>query len=357
MSGGAATAVLLPGIGSYVPGALAPVRDHPVVRATLSEIDGAVAGACVVPPPSALLLGDGDGDGFGGSGGVGAEPAGPPWRTDPPRPAEVVFHLAVYAQALSLFRLLLATEHVRPTVVIGHSLGDIAALAAVGTVTAGDGARLLLATAVARSRHRVPPGGLLALRLSAADTVRLLNERPFPGLELACDNAPRQSVVCGPADQLDALGAAAREQAVTATRVATRTLFHSPVLRAVADDVRDVAERVRFAPPRFPVRSSAPVPLPRHAGALRDAVTHHLVRPVRFRQTVRVLALTGVSAVVEAAPRPLLTPLVRTVAPAMTTRAVPVAQALPAVPAVRTADRAPCGAASRERAAARADAH
>ncbi|MEV3853755.1 acyltransferase domain-containing protein [Streptomyces sp. NPDC050095] len=288
-----------------MPGALAQVGGHPAVRSTLSEVDEAVAAAYPGPLPSSLLLGASEERTSGASGSV-----------------EVALHLAVYTQALALFRLLLATEDMRPATVLGHSLGDIAALAAVGTVTAGDGAKLLLAAEAARRRHRVPPGGLLALRLSASDTARLLREQSLPGLRLACDNAPRQSVVCGPAEQLDALSAAARGRSVKTVRVATRTLFHSPVLRAVADDVRDVAARLPFATPRFPVRSAAPVPPPRHPAALRDAVTHHLTRPVCFRQTTSVLALAGTTVVIEAAPRLLLTPLMKAVAPAFTVRTV-----------------------------------
>ncbi|MDH6121666.1 acyl transferase domain-containing protein [Kitasatospora sp. GAS204A] len=284
--------LLVPGIGSLVPGSLAPHADRPPVRELLARLAAMPPGAAAV----ALLTGAVD-------------------RAAPP-PDEVCAQLAGYAQAVA-FCAMAGTwpvRAVRPeravrTVLLGHSLGELAAFAAAGVLTFEDGARLLLACLRLRAELGAPAGGLLVLRLPAASAGLLLARAELPGLVLACDNGPEQSVVGGPRPAVEALAALARADAVTCTLLPTRTLFHSPELAPVARRVRALAETVAFRAPRVPVHDPLSGRPYRSAAEFRDGVTHHLVHPVPFRRCVALLRAAGVAEFAEAGPRALLSRL------------------------------------------------
>ncbi|MFJ1864775.1 ACP S-malonyltransferase [Streptomyces sp. NPDC088097] len=292
--------VLLPGVGSYVPGALSAVRRLPVVRDTLAAVDAEVR----APWGHAHLT---------VSGLLTSTLA--PHAEDLAGPHDPLLHLAVYAQSLAVFRLLESADLPRPRVLMGHSLGEIAALAAAGVVSAGDGARLLLACEDARRAHSAPPGGLLALRLSASDAVELLARLRLPGTQVACDNTDRQCLISGPPESLAVLARMARARSLTCVTVTTRTLFHSTRLTGVARQVRAVADAVEFRQPRHRLHSPVLRRSPRDPGELRDMVVHHLVAPVRFRQAVADLHLRGERVFVESGCRALLSPMVQWIAP------------------------------------------
>ncbi|WP_329571621.1 ACP S-malonyltransferase [Kitasatospora sp. NBC_01266] len=300
---GPPSVLLVPGIGSLVPGSLAPYADRWQVREVL-------AGLAALPPGGAaaeLLTRTGAGAGARAGAGPGARAgAGAAPQSD-----EAVAQLAGYAQAVAFCALAEPRVTVaRTPLLLGHSLGELAAFAAAGVLTVGDGARLLLAGLRLRDELGLPAGGLLALRLPAAATRRLLVRVALPGLALACDNGPEQCVVSGPRPAVVALAALVRAEAVRCSLLPTGTLFHSPELAPVARGVRALAGTVEFRTPRVRVHDPLTGREYRSAAEFRDGVTHHLVRPVPFRCCVARLRAAGVADFVEAGPRALLGRLV-----------------------------------------------
>ncbi|GAA3057086.1 acyltransferase domain-containing protein [Kitasatospora albolonga] len=286
------TAVLFPGVGSCVAGSLRGLRDRPAVRATLGEIDAALPDDLPGRPVSDLLL----------------SPAG-----DGPPDHELLLQLAALAQNLAVFRLLEDEHRLRPQVLMGHSLGELTAIAAAGVITAADATALLLACDRARTAHGTPPGALLALRLPVEEALSLLAGLPLPEVVTACSNGPAQTVFSGPLDSVTAFAELAGLRRITHALLPTRMLFHHPLLAPVATAVRRSANRIPFHRPRFPVHS--PLRGRTHHGAeeFRDAVVHHLVHPVPFGTAVARLYGSGVRVFLEAAPRSVLTPLARSV--------------------------------------------
>ncbi|MFF1307118.1 acyltransferase domain-containing protein [Streptomyces sp. NPDC058307] len=103
---------------------------------------------------------------------------------------------------------------VRPSVVLGHSLGELTAATVAGLFTPADAvkavaARARLMDSVAAS------GGMVAVRADA-DTVRPLVEK-YDDLAVAAYNAPRQCVVSGGSASLDEVTAELRARGVTVT--------------------------------------------------------------------------------------------------------------------------------------------
>ncbi|MEU3402041.1 acyltransferase domain-containing protein [Streptomyces filamentosus] len=291
-------AVLFPGQGAYLPGALAPLaEDEPLVRETLGTLDAAAV-RLGRAAPSRLLLDE-----------------RAPSLADLVATAPADLHTALFAAELTLFRLLTERHGLRPGVLLGHSFGELVALTAAGAYGPEEGLALVAARDDAFAARPPEPGGMVALGISAARTAGLLNGLGEWEVTLAADNGPRQCVVSGPAEPLERVRAAAETLGLGATRLRVPYAFHHRSLAAVADDFAHRAAALRTGPVRHVLHSAILGRRLEDADAVADLVAAHLVRPTRFTDTVRELHADGVDVFVECGPRGVLSDLVAATVP------------------------------------------
>ncbi len=121
----------------------------------------------------------------------------------------------------------------RPPVhaVLGHSVGDLAALTVAGALTPEQAVRLLHLRDRLLRDAALPAAGLLATDMTADRAAELLRAEGLTKLRIAARNAPAQTVLAGPADQLAAAGRSARELGHRATELTSRTAYHHPCSR------------------------------------------------------------------------------------------------------------------------------
>jgi len=194
---------------------------------------------------------------------------------------------------------------------LGHSLGELGALAAAGALSDADAVALaamrgrLMSQAALRSE-----GGMVALLgVSHADAERLARDH---GLTVANDNAPGQLVLAGPRAHLDAAVAAAKDAGLKAMRLGVAGAFHTPAMGSVRAAWELALGDIDFRVPEGTVYSCLTArPIDDPAAALADALTS----PVHFRQALLELARQGVTRFVEVGPGRVLTGLVRRTLP------------------------------------------
>ena len=131
-------------------------------------------------------------------------------------------------------------------------------------------------------------GGMLALIGDREPALELAAEHE---LTVANDNAPEQLVVAGPADALDAARRDARSAGLRALRLPVAGAFHSPEMEPAVAGFREALAEVEFREPRIPVVSCATA---REFTSPRSELADAIVRPVRWRQTMRALRDRGV---------------------------------------------------------------
>jgi [acyl-carrier-protein] S-malonyltransferase len=191
--------------------------------------------------------------------------------------------------------------------IAGHSLGELAALVAAGSLDAEDGLRLAVRRGqlMHEAAESDPGGGMLAL---LGDDELAAGVAAQSGLAIANDNAPGQIVLTGPGWRLDGARGLAKRAGLRSMRLAVGGAFHSPQMRTVLPDFRAALNEIDFRPPRIRVFSStAAGPFDNVRQQLADA----LVQPVRWRQTLLALHGLGVRAFREVGPGEVLTKLVR----------------------------------------------
>lgn len=189
----------------------------------------------------------------------------------------------------------------------GHSLGEISALVAAGSLSVEDGLRLVITRgrAMHRAARTAPqPGGMLVLT-TGIETAEELAERH--GAQVANDNAPDQVVLAGPHTALAAVRAEARDASIEAEMLPIEGALHSAAMEpAVAEFERAVRE-VDFSPPRVPVFSCVTAePIEDIPAQLVQSITSR----VRWREILMRMRDRGVERFSEVGPGAVLSGLI-----------------------------------------------
>jgi len=228
----------------------------------------------------------------------------------------------LFACDLAAFRVLEA-EGVRAGAAAGHSLGELAALAASGALDLPDAVAIVAERGRAmEAAARARPGTMTALLGPTLEEARAICEEARGGdvLVVANENAERQAVLSGSVPAVERAEALARERGARAVRLRVAGAFHSPLMEPALEPLRARVAAARFRPPRFPVASNVSGALEDDPEVLRELVVRQVVSPVRWEAAMRALAAAGFDAFLEAGPGDVLTKLAR--------RAVPGALAL-----------------------------
>jgi [acyl-carrier-protein] S-malonyltransferase len=224
-------------------------------------------------------------------------------ETDVQQPALVATSLAILAA--------LRERGIKPDVVVGHSVGEFAALASVGAMSVRDAIGLVRERGLAMAEAaRQRPGSMAAILGLEDEQVETLC-RKILGVWPANYNCPGQIVVSGENEAVEECCAEAESLgARRAIRLKVSGAFHSPLVARASDRLKPAIDKVRFAEPVAPFMSTVTAkvePAQRLAGLLVDQLT----APVRFTQSARELMREGVTTFVEVGPGNVLSGLVK----------------------------------------------
>ncbi len=215
---------------------------------------------------------------------------------------------ALFCLQVSLARL---WKHygLRPSVVLGHSLGEYAAACQAGVFSLADGLRLVT-TRRARCASCRPPVGCWSCGPSRRGCGPCW--QPWQQvLDMAAINGPRQTVVAGAAEALAQLQQQLDTQQIRYQTLGTTHAFHSPLVEPILAAFGEVAQQIRYAPPQLPYFSST---LGRRAGdevAQAAYWQQHLRQSVRFHDAAGGLLADKPTAILEVGAGSTLVSLLR----------------------------------------------
>lgn len=209
----------------------------------------------------------------------------------------------------------LTDKGIHPDKVLGHSLGEISALAAAGIVsfeTAVDIAAKrgeLMDAAAARV-----PGGMTAVISSEPEAVLRLLAQRFSNVQivLANDNTPNQLVLSGEMASLEQFAAlVAAEKLGQCRRLAVAGPWHSPLMAAAQREFSSWLDTVEFYAPKVPVIFNVTAENETDPAKIRQLIAHNLVAPVRWRAAMDSLRGEKNLALLEVGPGRVLSGLAR----------------------------------------------
>ncbi|MEU4645724.1 acyltransferase domain-containing protein, partial [Micromonospora sp. NPDC023814] len=213
---------------------------------------------------------------------------------------------ALFAVEVALFRLL-ESFGVRVDVVVGHSVGELAAVHVAGLLDLEDACRLVAARGALMQALDVG-GGMVAVEAAEADVVEIADQL---GLDLAAVNGPGSVVLSGLSAAVDRVVVECGVRGWRFRRLAVSHAFHSRLMEPMLARFAEVAESVRWREPQLTVVSGLTGrPEPGDVLGCADYWVRHARQAVRFGDCVGWLRDNGVSTVVEVGPDAVLTAMV-----------------------------------------------
>ena len=294
-------AFVFPGQGSQAVGMLDAWGAHPAVAAALAEASDALGedlGRLIKEGPKEALA-----------------------MTINTQPVMLVAGIAAY-------RAWLAEGGATPAVVAGHSLGEYTALVAAGALTLAQAAPVVRFRAQAM-QDAVPAGtgamaailGMEAQRVieGCAEAVRSFGIGTSEVVEAVNFNDPGQTVIAGSKAGVDKACEVLRANgAKRALSLPVSAPFHSSLMKAAAEKLRDRLAQTAFAAPQIPVINNIEVRVETDPDQIRAALYEQAFGPVRWVECMQAIKARGITTIVECGPGKVLAGLCRRIDPELT---------------------------------------
>ena len=217
---------------------------------------------------------------------------------------------------------------IKPSAVVGHSLGEIAAAQAAGVFTLEEGLRFAAARGTLLGTTR-SDGAMAAVFAPASRVASAVDEHNATSddadLSVAVDNGTQQ-VVSGPAKSLESVLERFEAEDVKVTRLRRSPAYHSALMDPALDDLEAAVKDIAGTPPApsVPFVSNITGRLMEQNERMDAAYWRRQVRePVAFRSCVETLAEMGVDAVVEIGPHAVIGPVVAMIWPESAPAGIP----------------------------------
>lgn len=211
---------------------------------------------------------------------------------------------ALFAVEVALYRLLMSWG-VRPGLVLGHSVGELAAAHVAGALCLPDAAMLVAARG--RLMQALPAGGAMFAVQAREDEVA-----PMLGhdVSIAAVNGPASVVISGAHDAVSAIADRLRGQGRRVHRLAVSHAFHSALMEPMIAEFTAVAAELSVGLPTIRVISNVTGQLVADDFASADYWARHIRAVVRFGDSVRSAHCAGASRFIEVGPGGGLTSLI-----------------------------------------------
>lgn len=216
----------------------------------------------------------------------------------------------------------LRSKGITPSFVAGHSLGEYSALVAAGALDFADAVRLV------RNRGRymqeaVPSGvGAMAaiLKLPDGKLEAVLAEAAQGEIVTAANlNSPDQIVIAGHAAAVArAMELAKAAGARRAVALPVSAPFHCPLMTPAQQRLQADFDAITFHDLKIPLINNHQAKQIETAAEARDGLFHQVPNPVRWSDSIKLLATLGVTRFIEVGPGAVLTGLLKNIDPTLT---------------------------------------
>ncbi|WP_294953819.1 ACP S-malonyltransferase [uncultured Gilliamella sp.] len=293
-------AMVFPGQGSQSVGMLKDLADnYPIVKATFDEASE------VLGYDLWALVQDGP-----------AEELNKTWQTQP----------ALLASSVAIYRVWQSVNGAQPEFMAGHSLGEYSALVCAGVIDFKDAIELVeLRGKLMQEAVPAGTGAMYAIIGLDNESISKACEQAAEGQIVAPVNfnSPGQVVIAGNKEAVERAGALCKQAgAKRALPLAVSVPSHCALMKPAADKLATALQNITFNAPKFAVINNVDVKVENSAEQIKAALIAQLYSPVRWTETVEMMAKQGVTLLVEMGPGKVLTGLTKRIVDSLSACAV-----------------------------------
>lgn len=211
---------------------------------------------------------------------------------------------ALFALEYSLAQLWLSWG-IRPTVVMGHSVGEYVAACLAGVFSLEDGLRLIAARG--RLMQALPQeGAMLAIAADEATVRSALSPYSSNTVDIAAFNGPQNIVISGQQAAIEAVSSKLQAAGVQTTPLQVSHAFHSAQMEPILEEFAQIAASITYHPPQLQFISNLTGALATTEIATPDYWCRHVRQPVNFTAGMEALRQQDYRVFVEIGPKPTL---------------------------------------------------
>jgi acyl transferase domain-containing protein/NAD(P)-dependent dehydrogenase (short-subunit alcohol dehydrogenase family) len=216
---------------------------------------------------------------------------------------------ALGAVSLGAYRVL-ETFGLRPDAVAGHSFGELTALRAAGRISEHDFFALARIRGALMADGEGDRGAMLAV-LAPIEAIEAKLREEKLDLVVANRNAPRQSILSGPSDEVARAAEVFGRAGISTRPLEVSAAFHSRLVAEASGGLLEALRGVDVEPGAIPVYANTTAEVyPADPEASRKLLAEQLARPVRFVEQVEAMARAGIGTFLEVGPDGKLSGLV-----------------------------------------------
>lgn len=230
--------------------------------------------------------------------------------------AEALKQTKVTQPAIFLHSVILSKvlgDNFKPDMVAGHSLGELSALVANGTLTFEDGLRLVSKRAMAMQKACELQPSTMAAVLGLEDNIVQEVCDATPGIVVPANyNCPGQLVISGEIKAIEMACETLKEKgARRALVLPVGGAFHSPLMEPAREELATAIENTLFTKPNCPIYQNVSTTAIVDPTEIKKNLMAQLTAPVKWTQSIQRMITDGASQFTEVGPGKVLQGLMR----------------------------------------------
>lgn len=199
---------------------------------------------------------------------------------------------------------------VYPDMVIGHSLGEYAALVSAGVLTFAEALEVVSARGREMSKIKVEDPGCMAAVSAPLEKVEEIIRSVNGYVVIANINSPLQSVLGGSTEAIDEAISKFAAEGFQVVKIPVSHAFHTSIVAPASEPLRSAIARMNVQSPRLPIVANVTGELyPKDREAILDLLASQVASPVQFVKGMQTLYREGVRVFIESGPKRVLNAL------------------------------------------------
>ncbi|MGH2415403.1 MAG: acyltransferase domain-containing protein, partial [Microcystaceae cyanobacterium] len=210
---------------------------------------------------------------------------------------------ALFALEYALAQLWLSWG-IRPSVVMGHSVGEYVAACIAGVFSLEDGLKLIAQRA--KLMQALPQVGEMVAIFAAENTIQTAIQPYADVCSIAAINGAQSIVISGAREAVGQVVTQLKSQGVKTRKLQVSHAFHSPLMEPILAEFEQIANQIDYFAPRLDIISNLTGDIATQDIATPQYWVNHVRQPVKFSASIERLDAKGYQIFLEIGPKPTL---------------------------------------------------